>query len=246
VQSQNVERLEAVALGARQGEQPARLVGGEGAHLGLAGAGGLHGTGGVPRHESVGERLLERLVERDVYVVDGARSAATLGSAWAQTSTQTLELTPSRDSGVSGTATLTETEAGLEVQLDVQGLPSAEGTEHIAHIHEGATCADDRAGRGAPAEFPLKSVVNEGGAGSSTSTIDDSLDELSGDVPHYVNVHAEMTGEGTPPGIACADVAAATVPDTGSIVSPMTMLLLGGAALVVLATAGSVLARQRT
>ena len=172
-------------------------------------------------------------------------SAAMLGSAWAQASTQTLQITPSRDSGVSGTATLTDTGAGLEVQLDVQGIPSAEGTEHIAHIHEGATCADDRAGQGAPVEFPLNSVFNEGGAGSSTSTIEDSLDELSGDVPHYVNVHAEMTGEGTPPGVACADVVAATVPTTGGIVSPVTMLLLGGAALVALATAGVVLVRRR-
>ena len=126
-------------------------------------------------------------------------SAAMLGSAWAQASTQTLQITPSRDSGVSGTATLTDTGAGLEVQLDVQGIPSAEGTEHIAHIHEGATCADDRAGQGAPVEFPLNSVFNEGGAGSSTSTIEDSLDELSGDVPHYIAVHAEVSGEGTPP-----------------------------------------------
>ena len=172
-------------------------------------------------------------------------SAAMLGSALAQTSTETLQLTPSRDSGVSGTATLTDTGAGVEVQLDVQGIPSAEGTEHIAHIHEGATCADDRAGAGAPVEFPLNSVFNEGGSGFSTTTIEDTLAELSGDVPHYVNVHAEMT-EGTPPGVSCADIVAATMPATGGIVSPMTMLVLGGAALVVFATAaGGVLVRRR-
>ena len=66
-------------------------------------------------------------------------AAAMLGSAWAQTSTQTLQLTPSRDSGVSGTATLTDTGAGVEVQLDVHGIPTADGTEHIANIHVGAT-----------------------------------------------------------------------------------------------------------
>ena len=172
-------------------------------------------------------------------------AAAMLGSAWAQTSMQTLELTPSRDSGVSGTATLTDTGNGVEVQLDVQGIPSAEGTEHIAHIHEGATCADDRAGQGAPVEFPLQSVFNEGGAGYSTTTIEDSLAELSGDVPHYVNVHAETTGEGTPPGISCADIVSATMPATGGVVSPLTMLVLGGAALVAIATAGGVLVRRR-
>ena len=172
-------------------------------------------------------------------------AAMVTGSAWAQTSTQTLELTPSRDSGVSGTATLTDTGAGVEVQLDVEGIPSAEGTEHIAHIHQGATCADDRAGAGGPVEFPLNSVFNEGGAGSSTSTADTSFDELFSGEAYYVNVHAEMTGEGTPPGVACADVVAATVPATGGFVSPVTMLVLGGAGLVVIATAGGVLVRRR-
>ena len=136
-------------------------------------------------------------------IIGAALAAALLvalvaGSAWAR-ETRTLEFTPSRDSGVSGTATLTETDAGVEVQFEVQGLTSADGTEHLAHIHEGATCADDRADQGGPVEFPLKSVVNQGGAGSSTSTIEDSLDELSGDVPHYIAVHAEVSGEGTPP-----------------------------------------------
>ena len=173
-------------------------------------------------------------------------AAMVTGSAWAQDmSTQTLELTPSRDSGVSGTATLTDTGNGVEVQLDVEGLPSADGTEHIAHIHEGATCADDRAGAGGPVEFPLNSVFNEGGAGSSTSTADTTFDELFSGEPYYVNVHAEMTGEGTPPGISCADVVASTVPATGGFVSPLTMLVLGGAALVALATAGGVLVRRR-
>ncbi|QIN79395.1 hypothetical protein GBA65_13720 [Rubrobacter marinus] len=172
-------------------------------------------------------------------------AASALGGAWAQTSAQTLQLTPSRGSGVSGTAVLTDTGAGVEVQLDVEGIPTADGTEHIAHIHAGATCADDRAGAGGPVEFPLNSVFNAGGAGSSTTIVDTSFDELFGGEPYYVNVHAEMTGEGTPPGVACADVAAATMPATGGAVSPATMLLLGGAALVVLAATGGVLARQR-
>ena len=111
----------------------------------------------------------------------------------------TLQLTPSRDSGTSGTAVLTDTGYGVEVQLDVQGLPSADGTERIAHIHEGATCADGRAGNGAPEEFPLTSIISQGGAGSSTSVIDDSLAELTAEVPRYVNVHAEAAGDGSVP-----------------------------------------------
>ncbi len=173
-------------------------------------------------------------------------AAMVTGSAWAQEmGTQTLQLTPSRDSGVSGTATLTDTGAGVDVQLDVTGLPSADGTEHLAHIHKGATCADDRAGAGAPVEFPLTGVVNEGGAGTSTSTADTTLDELLGGEPYYVNVHAEKTGDAVPPGISCADVVATTVPATGGFVSPLTMLLLGGTTLVALAAAGGVLVRQR-
>ena len=174
--------------------------------------------------------------------------AALLGSAWAQDmSTQTLELTPSRDSGVSGTATLTDTGAGVEVQLDLTGLPSADGTEHLAHIHSGATCADDRAGNGGPVEFPLTGVANEGGAGTSASTADTTSDELFDGTPRYVNVHAEKTGDAVPPGISCADLVAtsATVPATGGFVSPTTMLLLGGAAMVALAATAGVLVRRR-
>jgi hypothetical protein len=165
---------------------------------------------------------------------------------------QMLQLTPSRDSGVSGTATLTDTAEGVEATLDMQGLPTADGTQHLAHIHAGATCADDRAGNGAPVEIPFESVVNEGGAGTSTTVIPNvTMADLLDGTPRYVNVHAEKTGDAVPPGISCADLVAttgtgaATVPSTGGFVSPMTMLLFGGAALVVLATAGGVLVRRR-
>jgi Cu/Zn superoxide dismutase len=71
-----------------------------------------------------------------------------------------LELTPSRDSGVSGTATLTDVDDGVRVELNMQGLPK-EGVEHINHIHGGGTCADDRAGRTAPVTIPLNNVVGD-------------------------------------------------------------------------------------
>ena len=171
--------------------------------------------------------------------------AAVMGVALAQESnTRTLQLTPSRDSGVSGTATLTDTGGGVGVQLDVQGLPSADGTEHLAHIHKGATCADDRAGNGAPVEFPLTGVVNQGGAGTSASTAETTFDELFGGEAYYVNVHAEKTGDAVPPGISCADVVATTVPATGGFVSPAAALVLGGAALVLLAAGAGFFARR--
>jgi Cu/Zn superoxide dismutase len=60
-----------------------------------------------------------------------------------------VSLTQSRDSGVSGTATLEDVKEGVEVTLQMQNLPEA-GIKHINHIHAGGSCADDRAGRTAP------------------------------------------------------------------------------------------------
>lgn len=144
--------------------------------------------------------------------------ALAVGSAAAhEAGSQTLQLTPSQDSGVSGTATFTDTGDGVQVDLEVQGLPE-DGVEHLAHIHEGATCADDRAGQGGPVEFPLESVVAEGDTGASTTVIPDvTVSELfSGEKERYVNVHAEQTGDDVPPGVACADVASAPDDDTAA------------------------------
>ncbi len=74
-----------------------------------------------------------------------------------------------------------------------------------------------------------------------------TLATLFDGTPRYVNVHAEMTGSGVPPGISCADLVstASTVPSTGGFVSPATVLLLGGAGLVSLAAGAGFLARRR-
>lgn len=138
----------------------------------------------------------------------GGTTSAAGGGTTAEVLTQSFDLTPSGDSGVSGTALITNTPGGVEVNVDVQGLPSAAATEHIAHIHQGATCADDRAGAGAPVQYPLDSVISEpdATAGSATSLEGLSLEQLTSGEPKYVNVHAENTGGGVPPGIACADV----------------------------------------
>jgi hypothetical protein len=56
------------------------------------------------------------------------------GAALAQGSdSMTLQLTPSRDSGVSGTAALTDAGEGVRVELKMRGLPEA-GVEHINHV----------------------------------------------------------------------------------------------------------------
>ncbi len=88
----------------------------------------------------------------------------------------------------------------------MQGLPQ-DGVSHLAHIHSGATCADDRADQGGPVEFPLESVTAMGGMGSSTTMIPNvTLSQLFDGTQRYVNVHAEKMGEGIPPGVACADL----------------------------------------
>jgi hypothetical protein len=120
-----------------------------------------------------------------------------------------VDLTQSRDSGVSGTATLEDVEDGVEVTLEMQDLPEA-GIKHINHIHAGGTCADDRTGRTAPVTIPLETITaQDDGTGSASTTIEDvSVADLFGeDKERFVLLHAEAKkGEGVPPGIACADL----------------------------------------
>lgn len=120
-----------------------------------------------------------------------------------------LHLKPLSDSGVSGNATLSNTEKGVKVELSMQGLPEA-GVEHINHFHGGGTCADVQAGRMAPVTIPLKTIVaKEDGTGSATTTIKDvTLDELLGKDQHrFILVHAKVKeGQGVPPGISCVDL----------------------------------------
>jgi hypothetical protein len=133
------------------------------------------------------------------------------GSTFAQEEAQgvSVQLTPSRDSGVSGSATLQGVKAGVEVTLEMQNLPQA-GIKHINHIHAGGTCADDRAGRTAPVTIPLETITAQSdGTGSARTTIEDvSVSQLFGEEKErFILLHAEAKeGEGVPPGIACADL----------------------------------------
>ena len=164
-----------------------------------------------------------------------------------------LQLTESRNSGVSGTATLREVPEGLEVTLDMKGLPEA-GIEHINHFHAGGTCADDRAGNPAPATIPLTTITaNKDGTGSATTTLKDtSLGQIfQRDESRYLAFHAEQQGSEIPPVIACADVdpdllASATGggktqerpliksggPAVGSLLLPTAALLVGSGILI--------------
>jgi hypothetical protein len=170
-------------------------------------------------------------------VVFAALAVVLPASAGAQEDqTMEVDLTQSRDSGVSGTATFEDVDGGVEVALQMRGLPEA-GIKHINHIHAGGTCADDRAGRTAPVTIPLETITaQDDGTGSASTTIEDvSVAELFGeDKERFILLHAEAKeGEGVPPGIACADLN--PLADTGGIRLATLLLtgaisLLGGAA----------------
>ena len=147
-----------------------------------------------------------------------------------------VTLTPSRDSGVRGSATLKGVAGGVKVTLQMRNLPEP-GVKHINHIHAGGTCADDRAGRTAPVTIPLKTITaQKDGTGSATTTIKDiSVAQLfREDRERFILLHAKAEkGEGVPPGISCADLQ--PLVESGGV-SPATVLLtaallaLGGAA----------------
>ncbi len=182
-------------------------------------------------------------------------SLALGGSALAQgANSLTLHLAPLNDSGVSGTATLTNVEGGVQVELNMQGLPEA-GVEHINHFHGGGTCADVQGGNMAPVTIPLNPIVaNKDGTGSATTTIKDvTVDELQGsDQKRFILVHAKTKeGQGVPPGISCADIpqrsgaeGVETLPASGG---PRPMVLLAVPLLLILGgTVGLLVVRRRT
>jgi Cu/Zn superoxide dismutase len=177
------------------------------------------------------------------------------GSALAQgTKSVELKLTPLNGSGVSGTATLTNVEGGVQVKLNMKGFSEA-GVEHINHFHGGGTCADVQAGNMAPVTIPLKPIVaNEDGTGSATTTIKDvTLDKLQGrDQKRFILLHAKTKkGQGVPPGISCVDIpqgsgaeGVETLPASGG---PQPVVLLAIPLLLILGgTTGLLALRRRT
>lgn len=139
-----------------------------------------------------------------------------------------VPLSPVGGSGVSGTATFTDVDSGVEVTLDVQNLPEPGGT-YLAHIHPG-TCAgepeggiDDHAHHHGSTgdhshvhhhngvgeiEHPLTPLVPEpGGNASGATTIEGvTVADLFSEEDFHVNVHAEAPGSEGPPAMVCADL----------------------------------------
>jgi Cu/Zn superoxide dismutase len=197
-------------------------------------------------------------LKRVVSMVFGATLLASLllgGSAFAKEAKSVkLHLAPIRDSGVSGTAILTDTKDGVKVELSVKGLPEP-GVKHINHFHGGGTCADVAAGNMAPVTIPLKTIVaKEDGTGSATTTLKDvTLAQLLGKDQHrFILVHAKVKkGQGVPPGISCADLPQKStntsfedLPSSGGL--PPVVLLGVPAVLLVLGISAVLMVLRRT
>jgi hypothetical protein len=164
------------------------------------------GGGETAADETVAE---ETAAGGETTAAGGETTAARGGIATVEFAATSVSLLPSQDSGVSGTTNVTDAPTGVWVALEVQGLLTRPGTEHVAHVHEGGTCDDDRAGNGAPIRYPLDPLLTQGdGTASSATSLDGvTLEQLTSGPSKYVNVHGEPVGEGIiSPGIACADL----------------------------------------
>ena len=124
------------------------------------------------------------------------------GLAAAQTTPVVINLSAQNNSGLSGTATLTDIGGGkTRVDLNVTG-PAG---DYPAHIHMG-TCANLNP---AP-QYPLTNVRN----GQSTTNVDASLASIQ-QSPHAINLHKSAQDIATY--VACGDIAvagASTAPPT--------------------------------
>jgi Cu/Zn superoxide dismutase len=123
---------------------------------------------------------------------------ATVPIASAQAQSLTLNLVSQNNSGISGTATLTDLGGG-RTRVVIQVTGAGTGPEP-AHIHPGSCAQLDPT----PA-FTLASVAN----GSSTTEVDNSLQQLTSK-PYAVHLHKspdELTVY-----VACADIAGTVQP----------------------------------
>jgi hypothetical protein len=148
----------------------------------------------------------------------GSDSETTSTAGAGTSASVSVELTPSQGTGVRGTATLTDAPGGVEVVLDVQNLAKQAGTVYDASIREGDTCANDRAGNGAPLGYQLGPLVtSEGGTASSMTLIGSvSVARLLSGPPRYISVRNQDTARGISGGsVSCADLPSSGGDTTG-------------------------------
>src|SRR5207253_4893657 len=126
--------------------------------------------------------------------------------AFAQGQANTLQLTPQNNSGISGTATFTQ--SGSNVHVDIRVTGAGAGPQP-AHIHEG-TCA----ALNPTPQFSLQSVTN----GTSSTDIQTTLQTLTS-TPHAVHMH--KSADELSVYVACADINPSLLPRTGDPDSPI-------------------------
>ena len=106
----------------------------------------------------------------------------------------TLHLDSQNNSGIGGTATLTDVGGGkMRVEIRVTG---ADAGPQPAHIHGGSCAQLDPAPK-----FPLTSVTN----GVSTTDVEGTLQQVTA-APHAIHMH--KSPEELPIYVACADTKA--------------------------------------
>jgi len=121
-----------------------------------------------------------------------AIAADKLAGAMMMKAPLTIPVKALNGSGESGTATLTDTKAGLKVVISLTGAPAG---PQPAHIHKGSCAKLDP-----KPEYPLSSVVD----GKSTTVVPGvTIGQILGKTA--VNVHKSTTD--IPTYFACGDVA---------------------------------------
>ena len=141
----------------------------------------------------------------------------------------TLSLASQNNSGISGTAVITEFPSG-KLRIEIRANGAGPGPQP-AHIHQG-TCANlDPAPK-----FTLTPLTN----GASTTEVDGSLRDITAS-PHAIHLH--KAPDELPVYVACADIRAdggaagqpRTLPSSGaaSILSPWPSALAGVGLIVV-------------
>lgn len=152
------------------------------------------------------------------------------GSVFAQSQTLTIGMMEQNDSGQSGTATLTLSEDGTSITVEIH-IASDTDAEQPAHIHPG-TCAN----LDPKPIFPLNNVVN----GHSTTVLTDMSATGMGTVEsgsYAINVH--KSGDEAQIYVSCGDIVAENVvgmPKTGGSDNIVPMLAFTALALVATGT----------
>ena len=150
----------------------------------------------------------------------------------------TIQVGPQNNSGINGTATLTEMANGqTQVVVNVTGFQA--GVPSPIHIHEG-TCATLN-----PAvKFPLTNLVN----GQSTTMVNASLTAILGQ-PHAINAH--KSAQEASVYVACGNITAqapTAAPRTGGggmAESNAPLAWIAGGTLLAVALAGGLLSLRR-